>query len=160
MQSRSTAHQYLQLWAGSQEFREERSNWGYLLKVIQQHQEVLLSKEAFELIHRRLPGGFFQTQGMGDSRSNQCGIVKRFQGDKADTSGEVLPQVSRHLERQPRFADPTGASDDQEAYLCAPEQVTDGCHLLLAANQWCEGCRKGISVDRFSLDLRCDGRSQ
>ena len=50
MQSRPTAHQHLQFWAGSQQLREERSNRGNLLKVIQQQQEVLLSKEAFELL--------------------------------------------------------------------------------------------------------------
>src|SRR5258708_15818300 len=103
MQSRSTAHQHLQLWAGSQELREERSNWGYLLKVIQQQQEVLLSKEVFELIHHRLPGSFFQTQGMGDGRSNQCRIAKGFQGDEAGTSGEILPQVICGLHPLPPF---------------------------------------------------------
>src|SRR5437588_2148694 len=160
MQSRPTAHQHLQFWAGSQQLREERSNWGNLLKVIQQQQEVLLSKEAFELSHHRLPGGFSQTQGIGDGGRNQCGIAKRLQRDEADTGGEVLLQVSRYLECQPRFANPAGAREDQEAYLCAPEQRTDGCYILLAANQWCERRRKGTFVERLRLELRYDGRRQ
>src|SRR5260370_16810809 len=104
MQSRSTAHQHLELWAGSQELREERSSWGYLLKVIQQQQEVLLSKEVFELIHHRLPGSFFQTQGMGDGRSNQCRIAKGFQGDAPGSIREILPPVIVVLTTHPPTA--------------------------------------------------------
>jgi hypothetical protein len=132
MQSGPTAHQHLQLWAGSQQVREQRSGWGNLLKVIQQQQEVLVTQEAFKLIYHGLPGGFSQTQGMGDGGSDQCGIAQRLQRDEADTSGEVLSQISRYLERHPRFANTAGTREDQEAYLCQLEQRTDGCHLLLA----------------------------
>ena len=108
---------------------------------------MLGAQGAFELIDHGRRGGFSQTQGIGDGGRNQCGIAKRLQRDEANTSGKVLLQVSRYLERHSRFADTAGAREDQEAYLGAPEQRASGCHLRLSANQWCEWYRKIMRVD-------------
>src|SRR5689334_16849787 len=146
MQSGPTAHKYLKFWAGSQKLREQRSCRCDLLKVIQHQQEVLLAKGAFELIEHRLPGAFSQTQGIGDGGSNEYGVAKSLQRDEADTSGKVLPKVSRHLERHSCFADAAGACEDEEAYLRAPQQRTDRCYLRLSANQRCKWYGEGIYV--------------
>src|SRR5215831_10127537 len=97
---------------------------------------------------------------MSDGWNNQFGIAKRFQGDEADTSREVLLQFCGSLKRQPCLSDTSGACEDQQPYVCTPEQVTGVCYFLLTANQWCERSWKRICVDRFRVNLGGDDRSQ
>ena len=138
----------------SKGFFVQKGGYEYPLEIIQHQQEVPAAQEGFERLEQRAFLDIAQAECLGDDGHDQPGITDRGELHQADAVGKGLGQVCRHLERQARFADATGACEREKPDLGPQQESADLPLLLFASNQRRERGRE-ILVARGRTGARC-----
>src|SRR6266705_2708290 len=138
MQCAATRDQHLQLRAKGEEFGQPGGCRHYLLEVIKEEQQVLVSQEGFEEVQQGLRFALFDLKCLGDGGKKQIGVADGSEQNEGDAVSELVEQVSGDLESEAGFADTTGAGEGHETHVWSTQQGTGCRHFLLAPDQGCE----------------------
>ena len=71
----------------------------------------------FQALGQRLISGICESEHLGHSRYDQISNTDRGERNETDAIGEIILHVSRYLQTQARFADTSGTSEGENAYL-------------------------------------------
>src|SRR5688572_6122280 len=135
MQRHSARDQHLQVWRYREEIGYSGSGLRYLLKVVEQQQQLLIAQivvqECMEWQASRLAQAkCLRNRGWGQGRVSQRG-----QRNKIDTVLERIEQLGSDLKPQAGFSDTTRTGEREQAHLEAAQEGADCRHLLLAPDQ-------------------------
>jgi hypothetical protein len=143
MQSRTTGHQQLQVWASRQQFLQVGSHRQHLLDVVQQ-QLLLPGAQGFlQLLPQRSSSTLSDVKDLGDGRYHQCGIANGSKRHEADTIGKLVTHLRGHLQAQARLADTARAQQREQTHLGTGKLGAHRRDFLLTPQQRREQDRQG-----------------
>ena len=140
MQRGTAGDKHFEPGAGAEQFGDQRCGRGYLLKVIQQEQALLVAQRRFQEFLWRLSWGLAQLQCLRDGCRDQASIAERSQRHKPDAIVKAVEQIFGNLQSQAGLADATGANEREQAHLLAFQKQGCPCHLRFTSN---EGSERG-----------------
>src|SRR5437764_9892217 len=96
---------------------------------------MLVLQMGFQQGGQRLTSCLFEPEFLGNGGNDQFGTADGSEGNEAHAVGKVTEHASRYLQPYTCFANPTWASERQQAHFWLSQEGTGRCYDLLAPNQ-------------------------
>src|SRR5436190_21810889 len=123
MQYRPARHQHLQFGHRGEQLRDYGRCIYYLLKVVQNKQQMLVSQEIYCALDHGAATGFADTEGLSDQSGYEVRVSNRSKVGKEHSIVEVVYYVSRNLKSQASLAGTARACQRDQAALGFEQQI-------------------------------------
>ena len=106
-----------------------------VLGVVDQQERPLRGERVDERLLEREAGALPHVERLRDRVERERRVAQRGERDPPDAVGDVLGDLGRCLQRQPRLPRPAGAGERQQPNVLAAQQADDLVELALAAEK-------------------------
>src|ERR1700692_4217180 len=135
MQHHPASNQHFQLETGGEHISNDAPRRYNLLEVVQDEQERLIAQDSPYLLQERKVFLFLNVEHLRERGQHCLSTTELVQRHKTHAIRKEGTQLIRHLQGQACFPYPGGTHQRDQAHICPAQQVSNRCHLLLAANK-------------------------
>ena len=132
---RPARHQELHRRRGCGDLGHERCRLEEVLEVVEHEQELPVAQVPAKILSELLAARPLNVKDPCDGRQDELGIRKRREPDEENAVGEVVQQVGRNLQGQPRLARSSGAGQGEHSDVGLLQHSGHLTHLALAADE-------------------------